>query len=74
MSNGKYQLPYPENMPPETMTYRFFAKTYHYTEEMTDNASLEAVTWWPEIEAAEAYAIEKKNAPPPQTGSSGSRR
>jgi len=73
MSNGKYALPLPERMPPETLTYRFFAKTYHYTEAMTDEASLEAVTWWPEIEAAEAYAAEKKNPAPPAQGSSGRR-
>jgi hypothetical protein len=68
MSNGKYTLPLPERMPPETLTYRLFAKQYHYTEEMTDESSLEAVTWWPEIEAAEAYAASKENAPPPHPG------
>jgi hypothetical protein len=73
MSSGKYALPMPERMPPETLTYRFFAKTYRFTEEMTDNSSVDAVTWWPEIEAAEAYAMEKKNPPPPAQGSSGRR-
>ncbi len=74
MSNGKYTLPLPEKMPPETLMYRFFAKAYRYTEEETDNASLEAVTWWPEIEAAEAYAASKENGPSPQPGGSVRRR
>lgn len=47
-------------MPPETLTKRYFAKVYGYTEEMTDESSLEAVTWWPLIEEAEQHAIEVK--------------
>jgi len=69
MSNGKYELPLPEKMPPDTFTKRFFARTYGFTEEMTEESSLDAVTWWPEIEAAEAHAIEKKgNASSPPSG------
>ncbi len=60
MSNGKYSLPLPEKMPPDTFTKRLFAKLYGFTEEMTENSSLDAVTWWPEIEAAEAHAAERK--------------
>jgi hypothetical protein len=52
-------------MPSDVLTKRFFAKTYHYTEEQTEESSLEAVTWWPEIEAAEAHAVSKKNSQPP---------
>jgi hypothetical protein len=47
-------------MPPETLTKRFFAKMYGFTEEMTDNASLDAVTWWPAIEQAQNEAEAKK--------------
>lgn len=47
-------------MPPETFTYRFFARTYRFTEQMTDEASLDAVTWWPLIEQAEADAEKRK--------------
>jgi hypothetical protein len=61
-------------MPPATLTYRFFAKTYHYTEEMTDESSLDAVMWWPEIEAAESHAMEKRHGPPPDSGGPGRRR
>jgi hypothetical protein len=61
-------------MLPETLTKRFFAKTYHYTEEQTEESSLEAVVWWPEIEAAESHAIEKKSNAPPEKTSHGRRR
>lgn len=47
-------------MPQETLTYRFFAKVYRFTEEMTDNSSVDAVTWWPFIEQAENDAHERK--------------
>jgi CHASE1-domain containing sensor protein len=47
-------------MPPETFTYRFFAKHYHFTEAMTDESSLEAVMWWPVIEQAEAEAAQRQ--------------
>lgn len=47
-------------MPAETLIYRFFAKTYHYSEQMTDEASVDAVTWWPVIEQAESEAEARK--------------
>lgn len=50
----------PDGVTAEDLTKRFFAKVYHYTEEMTDNASLTAVTWWPIMEQAEADADEKR--------------
>jgi hypothetical protein len=61
MSEGKYDLPLPDGMPPETLTKRFFAKMYGFTEEMTDDASLDAVTWWPTIEQAQNDAEIKKS-------------
>lgn len=48
-------------MPPDALVKRFFAKIYGFTEEMTEESSLDAVTWWPEIESAQHYA-EEKNA------------
>jgi hypothetical protein len=70
LSTGKYALPLPERMPPDTLIKRFFAKTYGFTEEMTDESSIDAVTWWPEIEAAEAHAMNKEMpaAPAPSAG------
>lgn len=50
----------PDGMPPETLVKRFFAKMYGFTEEMTEESSLEAVTWWPLIERAEAEAAEQR--------------
>jgi len=47
-------------MPPEVLTKRFFAKVYGFTEEMTDNLSVDAVTWWPMIEQAEAEAAQRQ--------------
>jgi hypothetical protein len=47
-------------MPPDTLLKRFFAKTYGFTEEMTDELSVDAVTWWPLIEQAEADAEERR--------------
>jgi hypothetical protein len=47
-------------MPAETLTKRFFAKVYHFTEEQTDNLSVDAVTWWPVIEQAEAEAAQRQ--------------
>ena len=49
-------------MPPDTFTKRFFARTYGFTEEMTEESSIDAVTWWPEIELAESHATEKRSA------------
>jgi hypothetical protein len=45
-------------MPPDMLAKRFFAKMYGYTEEETEDMSLDALTWWPEIEKAETKAAE----------------
>lgn len=45
-------------MPAETLTKRYFAKVYGFTEEQVDDASLDALTWWPLIEEAEEHAAE----------------
>jgi hypothetical protein len=45
-------------MPPDALAKRFFAKMYGYTEEETEEMSLDALTWWPEIEKAENKAAE----------------
>jgi hypothetical protein len=45
-------------MPPDMLAKRFFAKNYGYTEEMTEESSLDALTWFPEIEKAENKAAE----------------
>jgi hypothetical protein len=74
LSNGKYDLPLPEKMPSDIFTKRFFARTYGFTEEMTEESSLDAVTWWPEIEAAENHAIEKKSKAPASPPSGPRRR
>jgi hypothetical protein len=47
-------------MPQETLVKRFFAKHYGFTEQMTDELSVDALTWWPVIERAEADAEEKR--------------
>jgi hypothetical protein len=60
LSNGKYELPLPDGMPEDALTKRFFAKMYGFTEEMTENSSADAITWWPLIEQAEADAEAKK--------------
>ena len=48
----------PDGMPPDMLAKRFFAKTYGWREEETENASLDALTWFPAIEEAEAKAAE----------------
>lgn len=48
----------PAAMPPEQVTYEWFADTYHFTEEMTDNLSLDALEWWPLIRVAKAKAAD----------------
>jgi hypothetical protein len=45
-------------MPDDAFTKRYFAKVYGFTEEQTDNASLDAITWWPLMEEAEQHAAE----------------
>jgi hypothetical protein len=47
-------------MPPDALVKRFFAKTYGFTEDETEESSIDAVTWWPAIEQAEAEAEEKR--------------
>lgn len=47
-------------MPEDTLVKRFFAKHYGFTEAMTEESSLAAVTWWPVIEKAESDAEEKR--------------
>ena len=47
-------------MPPEMLAKRFFAKNYQWTEEQTENASLDALIWFPLIEEAEDHAIKIK--------------
>jgi hypothetical protein len=61
-------------MPQDALMKRFFAKNYHFTEEQTEESSLDAITWWPEIEAAESHAMEKRHSPPPDSGGPGRRR
>lgn len=45
-------------MPAEMLVKRFFAKAYGWTEQEVDEASIEAVTWFPLIEEADQHAIE----------------
>jgi hypothetical protein len=45
-------------MPPEMLVKRFFAKTYGWTEAQIEEASLDALTWFPAIEEAESKAVE----------------
>jgi hypothetical protein len=47
-------------MPPETLTKEFFAERYGFTEEMTDESSLDAVNWWPRIAKAKHDAEAKR--------------
>jgi hypothetical protein len=47
-------------MPPDVFVKRYFAKMYGFTEEMTDNSSVDAVTWWPMIDRAEVDVQEKR--------------
>lgn len=47
-------------MPFDMIAKRFFAKNYQWTEEQTENASLEALIWFPLIEEAEDHAIKLK--------------
>ena len=50
----------PDGMPPEMLSYRFFAKQYGFTEAMTDELSLDALMWWPVIEQAESEAESRR--------------
>lgn len=47
-------------MPPDIIAKRFFAKTYQFTEEQTEESSLDALIWFPLIEEAEDNAIKVK--------------
>jgi hypothetical protein len=47
-------------MPRETLVKELFAEAYGFTEEMTEESSLDAVVWWPEIRAARNDAERKK--------------
>lgn len=49
-------------MRPEMVTYEWFAEAYHFTEEMTDSLSADALEWWPVIRMARAKAQETKQA------------
>jgi hypothetical protein len=60
----------PDGVTNEDLTKRFFAKVYHFTEEMTDEASLNAVTWWPIMEEAESDAEERRMKAESQRASS----
>jgi hypothetical protein len=45
-------------MPPEMLVKEMFAEAYRWSEEETDNASLDALTWFPLIRDARNHAIE----------------
>jgi len=48
-------------MPPEVMTYRWWAKVYHFTRRQVDkDIDLDDYEWFPLIEEAEAQAVEIK--------------
>jgi hypothetical protein len=47
-------------MPPDMFAKRFFAKNYQFTEEQTEESSLDALKWFPLIEEAEDHAIKIK--------------
>lgn len=47
-------------MPPDIPRKRFFAKVYGWTEEQSENASLDAWVWFPLLEEAEAEAERRK--------------
>jgi hypothetical protein len=46
----------PEDMPTEQMTLEWFARTYHFTDQETENLSLDALEWWPVIALARIQA------------------
>ena len=45
-------------MPADMLAKRFFAKTYRWTEDQTEDASLDALNWFPVLEKAENRATE----------------
>lgn len=47
-------------MPPEMLTKEFFADAYGWSEQQVDEASLEALTWYPRIYTARNEAIRRK--------------
>ncbi len=47
-------------MPPDMLAKRYFAKMYRWTEDQTEDASLDALVWFPLIEQAEDRAMEIK--------------
>jgi hypothetical protein len=52
----------PEGMPAEQVTYEWFGRNYHFTEEQTDCLSIEALDWWPVINMARVKAQETKQS------------
>lgn len=48
-------------MPPRMLTYRFFAKAYHFTRRQVDEElDLDDLEWLPKIEQADQRAAEIK--------------
>lgn len=59
-------------MPPEQVTFEWFAETYHFTEEMTRSLSLEALEWWPLIRQARQHAASRQQQREQRTQRQGS--
>lgn len=59
MAQGKQNnLPLPEGMPPQMLTWRWYAKVYGFTPEQVEELPLDVLVWFPVIEEAEASAQE----------------
>lgn len=54
----------PDGMPPEMLTYRWWAKLYKFTPDEVDDLPPQALKWFPVIEDAADHAaeLERKRA------------
>lgn len=59
MSRGWQEMPLPEGMPPEVITWRWFARAYGWTPNQVSELPIEAQTWLPIVEEAAHEAQER---------------
>lgn len=52
----------PEEMPPEMLTYRFYAHHYHWTPDQVRELELDEVEWLPLVETAALEAERQEQA------------
>lgn len=52
MSRGWQDIPLPDDLRPQVLVWRWFAKMYGFTPDQVDQLPLDALTWFPIVEEA----------------------